>query len=250
MAAKRTADLIPLCHPLPLSHVEVSLSVGDAFVEITASVETTAQTGVEMEALTAASVAALTVYDMAKAIDKEMVIDGVRLLEKTKETGREGRRADVSPTGSRRGRARTGAATCSRSCSREGFEVIRRVVPDEREAIADAILELAGEAELVLTTGGTGLGPRDVTPEATMQVLDRAAPGIAEAIRADSIAKTPHALLSRGTAGVCGTTLVVNLPGSPGGCRDGFAVLRAGARARARSCSPARRSRATGRRES
>ena len=80
--------------------------------------------------------------------------------------------------------------------------------------------------QLVLTTGGTGLGPRDVTPEATMQVLDRAAPGIAEAIRADSIAKTPHALLSRGIAGVCGSTLVVNLPGSPGGCRDGFAVLR------------------------
>ena len=85
MAAKRTADLIPLCHPLQLSHVEVALSVGPHYVEITASVETTAQTGVEMEALTAASVAALTVYDMAKAIDKEMVIDGVRLLEKTKE---------------------------------------------------------------------------------------------------------------------------------------------------------------------
>jgi cyclic pyranopterin phosphate synthase len=86
MAAKRTADLIPLCHPLPLSHVDVSLEVGDAGVEITASAETTAQTGVEMEALTAASVAALTVYDMAKAIDKEMVVDGVRLLEKTKDT--------------------------------------------------------------------------------------------------------------------------------------------------------------------
>jgi cyclic pyranopterin monophosphate synthase len=85
MAAKRTADLIPLCHPLPLSYVDVSLSIGPHYVEITATVETTAQTGVEMEALTAASVAALTVYDMAKAIDKEMVIDGVRLLEKTKE---------------------------------------------------------------------------------------------------------------------------------------------------------------------
>ncbi len=107
----------------------------------------------------------------------------------------------------------------------EGFEVERRVVPDERDAIADAIAELAGEARLVLTTGGTGLGPRDVTPEATMNVLDRAAPGIAEAIRADSFAKTPHALLSRGLAGVVGSTLVVNLPGSPGGCRDGFAVL-------------------------
>ncbi len=85
MAAKRTSDLIPLCHPVPLSHVDVSLQVGDAGVEITASAETTAQTGVEMEALTAASVAALTVYDMAKAIDKEMVVAGVRLLEKTKE---------------------------------------------------------------------------------------------------------------------------------------------------------------------
>jgi cyclic pyranopterin phosphate synthase len=85
MAAKRTSELIPLCHPLPLSHVEVTLTVGDESVEIIASAETTAQTGVEMEALTAATVAALTVYDMAKAIDKEMVVSEVRLLEKTKE---------------------------------------------------------------------------------------------------------------------------------------------------------------------
>jgi molybdopterin adenylyltransferase len=107
----------------------------------------------------------------------------------------------------------------------EGHEVERRVVPDDREAIADAIVELAEEASLVLTTGGTGLGPRDVTPEASAEVIDRPAPGIAEAIRADSIAKTPHGLLSRGIAGVRDRTLVVNLPGSPGGCRDGFAVL-------------------------
>jgi molybdopterin adenylyltransferase len=108
----------------------------------------------------------------------------------------------------------------------EGFDVERRVVPDERDAIADAIAELAADARLVLTTGGTGLGPRDVTPEATITVLDRAAPGIAEALRADSIAKTPHGLLSRGITGVREATLVVNLPGSPGGCRDGFEVLR------------------------
>jgi len=108
----------------------------------------------------------------------------------------------------------------------EGLAVVRRVVPDERNAIAQAIEDLADDADVVLTTGGTGLAPRDVTPEATASVLDRAAPGIAEAIRADSIAKTPHALLSRGVAGVRGSTLVVNLPGSPGGCRDGFAVLR------------------------
>jgi molybdenum cofactor synthesis domain-containing protein len=108
----------------------------------------------------------------------------------------------------------------------EGYEVVRRVVPDEREAIAGAITELAASAQVVVTTGGTGLGPRDVTPEATEGVLDRVAPGIAEAVRATSIAKTPHGLLSRGVAGVAGSTLVVNLPGSPGGARDGFEVLR------------------------
>src|SRR2546421_613684 len=143
MAAKRTSELIPLCHPLPLTHVAVELEVGDDSVEIVASAETQAQTGVEMEALVAATIAALTVYDMAKGVDSAM-----------------------------------------------------------------------------------GLGPRDVTPEATLEVLERQAPGIAEALRADSLAKTPHALLSRGVAGVRGRALVVNLPGSPGGCRDGFEVLR------------------------
>jgi molybdopterin adenylyltransferase len=106
------------------------------------------------------------------------------------------------------------------------YEVERRVVPDDRDAIADAIVELAEDAAVVLTTGGTGLASRDVTPEATAEVVERPAPGIAEAIRADSIAKTPHGLLSRGVAGVRDRTLVVNLPGSPGGCRDGYAVLR------------------------
>jgi cyclic pyranopterin monophosphate synthase len=85
MAAKRTSELIPLCHPLPLSHIEVSLDVREDSVQISAAVETTAQTGVEMEALTAVSVAALTVYDMAKAIDKEMTIGDVALVEKTKQ---------------------------------------------------------------------------------------------------------------------------------------------------------------------
>jgi molybdenum cofactor synthesis domain-containing protein len=108
----------------------------------------------------------------------------------------------------------------------DGYEVERGVVPDEADAIAAAIEELAASASLVLTTGGTGLAPRDVTPEATRTVLQREAPGIAEALRADSIARTPHGLLSRGVAGVVGRTLVVNLPGSTGGCRDGYAVLR------------------------
>jgi molybdopterin adenylyltransferase len=108
----------------------------------------------------------------------------------------------------------------------DGYDVARRVVPDEADEIAAAISELAGDAALVLTTGGTGVAPRDVTPEATRSVLEREVPGVAEALRASSIAKTPHGLLARGVAGIRGSTLVVNLPGSTGGCRDGYAVLR------------------------
>ena len=99
-------------------------------------------------------------------------------------------------------------------------------MPDERDEISRALAELVAEARLVLTTGGTGLAPRDVTPEATLSLVERAAPGIAEAIRADAVARTPHGLLSRGVAGIVGRTLVVNLPGSAGACRDGFQVLR------------------------
>ncbi|HEY7706728.1 MAG TPA: MogA/MoaB family molybdenum cofactor biosynthesis protein [Gaiellaceae bacterium] len=108
----------------------------------------------------------------------------------------------------------------------EGHAVVRRVVPDERSEVASAIEELTDEHELVLTTGGTGVAPRDVTPEATASVVERQIPGIAEAIRADALSRTPHGMLSRGVAGVRGRALVVNLPGSPGGCRDGFAVIR------------------------
>jgi molybdopterin adenylyltransferase len=108
----------------------------------------------------------------------------------------------------------------------DGYHVVRRVVPDEADEIAVAISELAGDAALVLTTGGTGVAPRDVTPEATRSVLEREVPGVPEALRANSIAKTPHGLLSRGVAGIRGATLVVNLPGSTGGCRDGYSILR------------------------
>ena len=126
-----------------------------------------------------------------------------------------------------RGEAADGSGdTLAELLAADGYEVARRVVPDEVGEIAAAIEELAGESALVLTTGGTGIAPRDVTPEATRSVLEREAPGIAQALRADSIAKTPHGLLSRGTAGVLGSTLVVNLPGSTGGCRDGYAILR------------------------
>jgi molybdopterin adenylyltransferase len=108
----------------------------------------------------------------------------------------------------------------------EKYEVEHRVVPDERPQIAAALRELSQSARLVLTTGGTGVSPRDFTPEATESVLDRTVPGIAEALRADAIRQTPHGLLGRGLAGLRGQTLIVNLPGSPGGCRDGFELIK------------------------
>jgi molybdopterin adenylyltransferase len=108
----------------------------------------------------------------------------------------------------------------------ERYDVEHRVVPDERPKIAAAIRELTQTARLVLTTGGTGVSPRDFTPEATESVLDRSVPGIAEALRADAVRKTPHGLLGRGVAGIRGQALIVNLPGSPGGCRDGFELIK------------------------
>jgi molybdopterin adenylyltransferase len=125
-----------------------------------------------------------------------------------------------------RGEAEDGSGTLLEELLRaDGYEVERRLVPDERPLIAAAIRELASRVRLVLTTGGTGVAPRDVTPEATRDVIEREVPGIGQALRADSLHHTPYAQLSRGTAGVIGATLVVNLPGSPGGCRDGWAVL-------------------------
>ena len=126
-----------------------------------------------------------------------------------------------------RGESEDGSGDLLEQLLREdGFHVQRRLVPDERGEIATALRELAESAQIVLTTGGTGLAPRDVTPEATLDVLEREAPGIAQALRVEGLHKTPYALLSRGVAGLVGSTLIVNLPGSTGGCRDGYEVLR------------------------
>jgi molybdopterin adenylyltransferase len=126
-----------------------------------------------------------------------------------------------------RGEAEDGSGDLLEQLLREdGFDVQRRLVPDERAEISAALRELAQSAQIILTTGGTGLAPRDVTPEATLDVLEREAPGIAQALRVEGLHKTPYALLSRGVAGLIDSTLIVNLPGSPGGTRDGYEVLR------------------------
>jgi cyclic pyranopterin phosphate synthase len=243
-AAKRTAELIPLCHPLPLDRVDVELTpdLEAGTVEVLAEARVTARTGVEMEAMVAASVAALTLYDMAKALQRDIVIEDVRLLEKSG-----GRSGDFSADGSTPEPATRDAVvvTCSnRSAAGEradtsgpavvarlseaGFSVAPEaiVVPDDEVAIATLLARLADAGHrLVVTTGGTGLSPTDVTPSATRRVIDREAPGLAELMRAVGVQHTPMAAVSRGVVGSRGTTLIVNLPGSPKGAIESLEAI-------------------------
>ncbi len=236
-AAKNTPQIIPYCHPLPLDYAGVSYSYGDDWVKVRAEVKAIHKTGVEMEALTAAAVAALTLYDMLKMLDTTMEIREVRLVSKT--GGKSG--WDSEPP---RG-ARAGVLVVSDSVSEgrrddgsgrliverletDGFAVPEYVVvPDDAEKVSAALVRLADEVklDLVLTTGGTGAGPRDVTPEAMESVIEREAPGIVEAARVYGGERSPLAMLSRGRAGIRGATLIVNLPGSPGGVMESLDAL-------------------------
>jgi len=239
MAAKRTSELIPLCHPLALTGVTMDLRVAASEVQITATVCTTDRTGVEMEALTAVVVAGLTLYDMVKAVDPAAMLDAVRVERKL--GGKTGlwTRPRATPSGVRRavvvvasGRAaagvysdRTGPVIVDWLCQRGYQTPAPMLVPDGspvREAVAAAV---ADAVDVVLTTGGTGISPTDRTPEATEPLLELELPGLADAIRSAGLPEVPTAVLSRGVAGVVGRTLVVNLPGSTGGVRDGLAVL-------------------------
>ncbi|MEV0845317.1 bifunctional molybdenum cofactor biosynthesis protein MoaC/MoaB [Streptomyces sp. NPDC049954] len=267
MGAKRTPDLVPLCHPLALSGVTLDLAVADDAVEITATVRTTDRTGVEMEALTAVSVAALTVVDMVKAVDKAATITDIRVQTKTGGKSGDWRRPDAETapgpgtpepatsdpdpqptartapdepvrtpyralvvTASNRASAGIypdrGGPLIAQALTAWGFATEGpQIVPDGAPVETALRAGVAAGYDVIVTTGGTGLSPTDLTPEATREVLDREVPGLAEAIRAQGLPKVPTAALSRGLAGVAGTTLVVNLPGSTGGVRDGLTVL-------------------------
>jgi cyclic pyranopterin phosphate synthase len=241
--AKRTSELIPLCHPLPLDRVDVALEADrDAgIVRITTEARTTARTGVEMEALTAASVAALTLYDMAKALQRDIVIERVELV--SKEGGRSGtyRREDqpavatheavvvtISNRSAAGEREDSSGPLLAAALRDAGVDVDPevRIVPDDEELIATTLTELAdGGHRLILTTGGTGLTPTDRTPAATHRVIDREIPGMAEQMRLAGLAHTPMASLSRGVVGTRGATLIVNLPGSPKGARESLEAI-------------------------
>ena len=228
--AKRTSELIPLCHPIALTSISVDFSLNDDWIEITATAKTTGKTGVEMEALTAVAIAGLTLHDMTKAVDPQSVLGEIQLIEKT--GGRT--RPEVVPGTAAVLVASTRAAAGTRDdttgptiaawLAERGYRASVTVVADADVASALDPIIAAGPA-VVITTGGTGMSPTDRTPEATAALLDRELPGVPEAIRARGLAHTPKAALSRGVAGTVGRTVIVNLPGSTGGVKDGLAVL-------------------------
>ena len=232
-AAKRTADMIPDCHPLPIEFTAVRYELGELEIQIQVEIHTIYKTGVEVEAMHAASVVALTMYDMLKPIDKGVSIEQIKLLEK--KGGKSDRNAAL-------GQARRAAIlVCSdtlaagQGTDRSG-EVIRekliqlgitvaekRIVADEVMAIQEAAKHFVAQGvDLLLVTGGTGLSPRDVTPEALEPLLDRRIPGVEEAIRAYGQQRLATAMLSRSLAGQIGKTLVLALPGSPAGAAEGM----------------------------
>jgi cyclic pyranopterin monophosphate synthase len=243
-AAKRTGELIPLCHPLPLDRVDVEMAPDReaGTVEIRAEARVSARTGVEMEAMVAASVAALTLYDMAKALQRDIAIERVELLEKS--GGRSGEWSRDATPGEPAGHEAVVVTCSNRSAAGEredtsgpalverlrgaGFDVAPAaiVVRDDEAEIAALLARLADAGHrLVVTTGGTGLTPSDVTPAATRRVIEREAPGLAELMRAAGVASTPMAALSRAVVGSRGSTLIVNLPGSPKGATESLDAL-------------------------
>jgi cyclic pyranopterin phosphate synthase len=222
---KNTAQLIPYCHPIPLDFVGVNFTFGNDHLVIQVEVKTVWKTGVEVEAITGASIGALAIYDMTKMIDDSVVIENIHLVSK------KGGKTDLHIDHEKTLRAAvlvlsdsvsSGTATdlsgkvIEERLLAHGFEILDfSVIPDEKDLITEKLHSYADDkVDLVLTTGGTGLGPRDTTPEATMEFIDYEIPGITELLRHYGQQRTPFAMLSRGIAGKRGKTLVINLPGS------------------------------------
>jgi cyclic pyranopterin monophosphate synthase len=254
--AKRTSELIPLAHIVPLDAVSIDFGFGERSITIRATASTTARTGIEMEALTAVAIAGLTLHDMIKAVDPAAQLGGIRLVEK-----RGGKRgiwrpdaagsADAAGPGFETRPPSSGAPQPARPATvlvvstraaegiaedltgpviaawlrERGFDPGEPVIVSDAD-VSDAVRRaVAGSPAVLITTGGTGVNPGDRTPEATLAVLDQELPGISEAIRAAGRDATPTAALSRALAGIAGRTIVVNLPGSRGGVADGLGVL-------------------------
>ncbi len=236
-AAKRCADWITFCHPIPLDWVEVKLEPEKTTIKVTAEVRSVWKTGVEMEAITAVSAALLNAYDMLKPLDDTLSFGDIRVVRK------KGGKSDFSDffkkdiktavlvisdtTHAGKRRDKSGKIIQEFLADKPVKIEFYEILPDERDVIAERLEVLADheKVKLIFTTGGTGLGPRDVTPEATLTVIDRSVPGIVEAIRSHGRDRTPFAMLSRGEAGVRGDCVIINLPGSSKGALESLQAL-------------------------
>lgn len=233
---KRTSDMIPDCHPLPVEYAAVRHRIEGLQIIIETEVHTLYRTGVEVEAMHGASVTALTIYDMLKPIDKGIEIRNIRLVSKK---GGKSQYADILNK-----KLKTAVVVCSDSISAgkkqdfAGKAIIAKlkkvdvdtedytIIPDEIPAIQAKVQSLCDDKyDMIIITGGTGLSPRDVTTEAILPMLDREIPGIAEAARQYGQQHMPYAMLSRSVAGLKGKTLILALPGSTRGAEESMDAL-------------------------
>lgn len=233
---KKTSDIIPDCHPLPVEYTGVTYDIDGLNIYINIEVKTIYKTGVEVEAMHGASVIALTMYDMLKPIDKGIEVNNIKLLEKQggksdfKDKFRKDLTAavivcsDTISAGQKEDKAGKAIIEKLKNCSVNTIEY--SIIPDEIEAIQATLNKHADQdTDMVIYTGGTGLSKRDVTPEAIIPLLDRDIPGIAEACRNYGQERTPFSMLSRSVSGVKGQTLVLALPGSTKGASESMDAL-------------------------
>jgi cyclic pyranopterin monophosphate synthase len=236
-AGKHTPDIIPYCHPIPIDFVGVEFELGNDSITVRTTVKAIYKTGVEMEALTAASVAALTLYDMLKMLDESMTIGEISLVKKT------GGKSDFRTQYAQQLRAAvlvmsdsiaagkkddTSGKLIVERLQKEGVKVEEYlIIPDDKSTIVSTLIRFADtlKVDCVVTTGGTGLSPRDCTPEAMKEVIEREAAGISEAARLYGQDRTPYSMLSRAKAGLRGKTLIINLPGSKKGVIDSLNAI-------------------------
>jgi len=236
LAAKKTDDLIPHCHPVAIDGMQFDFEVVNDGVEIQATGKSIGRTGIEMEVLTAVSVAALTIYDLLKPVDKNLEIVSVKLLEK--KGGKSDKLKDVKE-------GLTAAILVCSDSTAEGTRLDKsgkiiehnltsynvrisdyQIVPDDKDKIQEKIKGwIAGGVNFIFTTGGTGFGPRDNTVDAVKPLFDKYASGIVEAMRVHGMMRTPRAMLSRSVAGIAGKSVIVTLPGSSRGAQESLDAI-------------------------